>query len=206
MSLQEVQDIAEGLLARGAACVFITLGPNGAFGATASAEVLRERFQKQASPSASSSGSSADSCSFPYGDLATIANQRVRCDAFEPLGAINSVGAGDTFFAGIMGALWYYFGAHPAMDGNQAAGSGGSASKEGPGAEGGDGVVRQALQQRGDERAAGVTLEHILKVGMASALWRVDTGRGDCPPLPELIDQLPSLTTLAPPNSALSAM
>ena len=139
----------------------------------------------------------------------------MRCDAFACGGDVDTVGAGDSFLAGVMAALCYY--AAPPHQSTPATGGGNTrASTGGTGCTGGAGGT-----------GGPPTLEHILEVGMASALWKVDTardypssatatsgkggGKGKngndaaylCPPLEELIASLPSLKRLEPPNTAL---
>jgi sugar/nucleoside kinase (ribokinase family)/predicted kinase len=110
-------------------------------------------------------------------DVSALASQRLRCDAFLPCGHVNSVGAGDAFLAGVVAALCFY-----------------SSPSSSPTPSSKEPAAAQPL-----------SLKHVLRIGLASALYRVDTARPVCPPLSELIQTLDGLETLSPTNRALLA-
>ena len=101
----------------------------------------------------------------------------MRCDAFACRGSVDSVGAGDSFLAGVVAAFCFYASAN----------------------------ARPSVPPP--------TLERILELGMASALWKVDTGRSYqderggvsycCPSIAELLESIPSLERLTPQNRYL---
>jgi hypothetical protein len=67
-------------------------------------------------------------------------------------------------------------------------------------------VVQSSDSTRQQESCVSLlTMKHLLEVGMASSLFRVDTSKeGPCPPLTDLIAALPSLPRLKPPNRNLA--
>lgn len=82
VTLEELTEIGEALLARGVPIVVLTLGPNGAFLCTGDTAALRRVPLAPANP-------------------AGWANQRLFVPAYQVDGPINTTGAGDTFTAGL---------------------------------------------------------------------------------------------------------
>lgn len=77
---------------QGCGIVVITLGPHGCFGASAD----ETRLQKLLGDA------------YPNCTQSVFAGQRVLVPAFACEGTVNSVGAGDSFLAGVVAALCYY--------------------------------------------------------------------------------------------------
>ncbi len=82
ITLEELTEIGERLLAAGVPIVVLTLGPNGAFVCTGDAARLR-------------------GVPLAPADLSGWANQRLFVPAFRVDGPLNTTGAGDTFTAGL---------------------------------------------------------------------------------------------------------
>jgi sugar/nucleoside kinase (ribokinase family) len=82
ITLEELTEIGEALLARGVPIVVITLGPNGAFLCTGDAAAIRTVPVAPA-------------------DVSGWANQRLFVPAYRVDGPLNTTGAGDTFTAGL---------------------------------------------------------------------------------------------------------
>jgi sugar/nucleoside kinase (ribokinase family) len=82
ITLEELTEIGEALLARGVPIVVITLGPNGAFLCTGDEDTLRGVPLAPKNPTG-------------------WANQRLFVPAYQVDGPINTTGAGDTFTAGL---------------------------------------------------------------------------------------------------------
>lgn len=77
---------------QGCGIVVITLGAHGCYGASADESRLRRRLKN----------------AYPSGNRPALGGQRALVPAYACKGTVNSVGAGDSFLAGIVAALCYY--------------------------------------------------------------------------------------------------
>ena len=156
VTAEDVAELAGALLEQGVGLVLITLGANGAYGACCQDETRLRTLLRQSCPA----------------DMSKLLGCSLLVPAFEALGEVNSVGAGDSFLAGVVAALCHFSTYGRALsDASQLCADGQTAG--GP-----TGVP------------ASYSLAEILRCGCASAVYRVDGGRGDCPVLPALLGEL----------------
>lgn len=94
ISAEELAALAEGLLARGAGIVLITLGSNGCYGAVTADEGHLRQLLRAGCPA----------------NLTAVIGRRQLVPAFATQGEVNSVGAGDAFLAGFLAALCHFSG------------------------------------------------------------------------------------------------
>ena len=175
---------------QGCGIAIITLGAHGCYGASADESRLRKLLGD----------------AYPRHFSNAFASQRVLIPAYACEGSVNSVGAGDSFLAGIVAALCHYS-ARTCDNTSGRSDQGGSAldlaqllriGKFSCHAT----VLQWQLQNNYNlsERLQAIT-SIVCGTGAASSCFKVDSAKDGCPPLPQLLERMGQLDLL-PVDSA----